>query len=108
MARQWILTGQEGFESSLEYQTDVKIPTAQELGPHDVLVKIEAASLNYRELVIAGPMVCAQKIEKATLTDNIRVLMVLSHRQLFQAVMGRASLRRLDLVLTNFTRETES
>ncbi|KAJ5685572.1 hypothetical protein N7536_008191 [Penicillium majusculum] len=56
MARQWVLTGQEGFETSLEYQQDVKIPSPHELGPHDVLVRMHAASLNYRDLVIAGPM----------------------------------------------------
>lgn len=57
MSRQWVLTGQEGFEASLEYQTDVYIPSSQELGPNQVLVRMHAASLNYRELVIAGPMV---------------------------------------------------
>lgn len=57
MARQWILTGQEGFETSLEYQQGLAIPSPQDLGPTDVLVKLHAASLNYRELVIAGPMV---------------------------------------------------
>ncbi|KAL3470329.1 hypothetical protein BJX99DRAFT_51479 [Aspergillus californicus] len=56
MANQWILTGQEGFETSLEYQQNLSIPTAQDLGPNEVLVKMYAASLNYRELVIAGPM----------------------------------------------------
>ncbi|OJJ59274.1 hypothetical protein ASPSYDRAFT_151909 [Aspergillus sydowii CBS 593.65] len=56
MARQWILTGQEGFETSLEYQQGLIIPSPQDLGPKDVLVKLHAASLNYRELVIAGPM----------------------------------------------------
>lgn len=66
MARQWVLTGQEGFETSLEYQTDVKIPTHQGLGHQDVLVKIEAASLNYRELVIAGPMVCHEEFPNLT------------------------------------------
>ncbi|KAF9892984.1 hypothetical protein FE257_012395 [Aspergillus nanangensis] len=55
MARQWVLTGQEGFETSLEYQSDVKIPSITELGPHEVLVRIHAASLNYRDLVIASP-----------------------------------------------------
>lgn len=64
MARQWVLTGQEGFETSLEYQQDVKIPSIHELGPHDVLVRMHAASLNYRELVIAGPMVCMPGIPK--------------------------------------------
>ncbi|KAI9159164.1 putative zinc-containing alcohol dehydrogenase [Paramyrothecium foliicola] len=56
MARQWILTGQEGFEKSLEFQKNVKIPSPGELGPNEVLVSLQAASLNYRDLVIAGPM----------------------------------------------------
>ncbi|KAM0328525.1 hypothetical protein ACHAQA_004932 [Verticillium albo-atrum] len=56
MARQWILTGQEGFDTSLEYQQDVPVPAATELSPNEVLVKLHAASLNYRELVIAGPI----------------------------------------------------
>ncbi|KAH6880379.1 hypothetical protein B0T10DRAFT_581660 [Thelonectria olida] len=56
MARQWILTGQEGFETSLEYHENVKVPLPEELGSNDVLVKLHAASLNYRELVIAGPV----------------------------------------------------
>ncbi|KAL4866972.1 hypothetical protein BDV12DRAFT_128520 [Aspergillus spectabilis] len=56
MARQWILTGQEGFETSLEYQQNISIPSAQDLASNQVLVKLHAASLNYRELVIAGPM----------------------------------------------------
>ncbi|KAJ0426696.1 hypothetical protein BJY00DRAFT_297704 [Aspergillus carlsbadensis] len=55
MARQWILTGQEGFESSLEYQENINIPSARDLGPHEVLVKLYAASLNYRELNISNP-----------------------------------------------------
>ncbi|KAH8893945.1 putative alcohol dehydrogenase [Thozetella sp. PMI_491] len=53
MARQWVLTGQEGFEISLEYQENVAIPSADELGPNEVLVRMHGASLNYRELVIA-------------------------------------------------------
>ncbi|KAL4987368.1 hypothetical protein BDW68DRAFT_188051 [Aspergillus falconensis] len=56
MARQWVLTGQEGFETSLEYQQGISIPSVHELGPNEVLVKMHAASLNFRELVIAGPM----------------------------------------------------
>ncbi|KAJ4132395.1 hypothetical protein NW754_015211 [Fusarium falciforme] len=56
MARQWILNSQEGFETSLEYQENVPVPSQAELGSNEVLVKIYAASLNYRELVIAGPM----------------------------------------------------
>jgi NADPH:quinone reductase-like Zn-dependent oxidoreductase len=57
MARQWILDSQEGFEVSLQYQENVRIPLKSELGAHEVLVKLHAASLNYREIVIAGPMV---------------------------------------------------
>ncbi|KAJ4316383.1 hypothetical protein N0V84_007898 [Fusarium piperis] len=56
MARQWTLTSQEGFETSLAYHENVPVPSQAELGPNEVLVKIHAASLNYRELVIAGPM----------------------------------------------------
>jgi NADPH:quinone reductase-like Zn-dependent oxidoreductase len=58
MARQWILNSQEGFEVSLEYQENVKVP---EIGPHEVLVKMHAASLNYREIIIAGPGVSSRK-----------------------------------------------
>lgn len=60
MARQWILTGQDGFETSLEYQENVPIPSADSLGANEILVKIHAASLNYRELVIAGPIVSSR------------------------------------------------
>ncbi|KAL2860970.1 zinc-dependent alcohol dehydrogenase family protein [Aspergillus lucknowensis] len=56
MARQWILTGQEGFETSLEYQENIRVPSPHELRPNEVLVKIFSASLNYRELAIAGPV----------------------------------------------------
>ncbi|KAF5253863.1 hypothetical protein FANTH_1324 [Fusarium anthophilum] len=54
MARQWILNDQQGFETSLKYETQVPIPSQDELGPNDVLVKLHAASLNYRDLVIAA------------------------------------------------------
>lgn len=57
MARQWILNDQEGFETSLKYETKVPIPSKDELGPNDVLVKLHAASLNFRDLVIAGSAV---------------------------------------------------
>jgi NADPH:quinone reductase-like Zn-dependent oxidoreductase len=57
MARQWVLNSQEGFETSLEYQVNVPVPTGDELGPHEVLVEIHAASLNYREIMIASPNV---------------------------------------------------
>ncbi|KAL4735126.1 hypothetical protein BDV11DRAFT_196661 [Aspergillus similis] len=56
MARQWVLNGQEGFETSLEDQQGINIPSVHDLKPNEVLVKMYAASLNYRELVIAGPM----------------------------------------------------
>jgi hypothetical protein len=61
MARQWILTGQEGFEKSLEYQDNISIPSVQDLGPHEVLVKLYAASLNYREINIAKPGVSSEE-----------------------------------------------
>jgi NADPH:quinone reductase-like Zn-dependent oxidoreductase len=57
MSRQWILEGQNGFETSLEYQEDVTLPSASELGPHEVLVTMHAASLNYREIMISSPEV---------------------------------------------------
>ncbi|KAI1744779.1 putative alcohol dehydrogenase [Xylaria scruposa] len=55
MARQWILNSQNGFENSLEYQKDTQVPSPSDLGPKEVLVKMFAASLNYREIMIATP-----------------------------------------------------
>ncbi|OIW31261.1 putative alcohol dehydrogenase [Coniochaeta ligniaria NRRL 30616] len=55
MSRQWILASQEGFDKSLQYQQNVKIPSPNELRPNEVLVRIHAASLNYREIQIADP-----------------------------------------------------
>ncbi|KAH7324278.1 putative alcohol dehydrogenase [Stachybotrys elegans] len=55
MARQWILARQEGFEASLEFKENLHIPSAKDLAPDEVLVKLMAASLNYRELVIPDP-----------------------------------------------------
>lgn len=46
----WLLTGQSG-PSSLEFKPEYELPP---LGPNDVLVRIHAASLNYRELAIAN------------------------------------------------------
>ncbi|KAI1348411.1 putative alcohol dehydrogenase [Xylaria sp. FL0043] len=63
MARQWILNSQKGFENSLEYQTNIPIPSTSELGPNEVLVKMYAASLNYRELLIATPGTIAGPIQ---------------------------------------------
>ncbi|KAH6646094.1 putative alcohol dehydrogenase [Truncatella angustata] len=55
MAHQWILNGQKGFEDSLEYQENVPIPLQSQLNHHQVLVKLYAASLNYREIAIPSP-----------------------------------------------------
>lgn len=52
MARQWILARQEGFEASLEFKENVSVPAPNELGRNKVLVKIKAASLNFRDLSI--------------------------------------------------------
>lgn len=46
--RQWTVDGKDGFDS-LKFHESAKIP---EMGDHDVLVKIHAASLNYRDLII--------------------------------------------------------
>ncbi|KAI0426242.1 putative alcohol dehydrogenase [Xylaria sp. FL1042] len=63
MARQWILNSQNGFENSLEYQTNIPIPSPSALGPKEVLVKMHGASLNYRELMIAAPGTLAGPIQ---------------------------------------------
>ncbi|KAK3334052.1 putative alcohol dehydrogenase [Cercophora scortea] len=55
MSRQWILASQEGFETSLQYQDNLPLPSATSLSPNSVLVKLHAASLNYREIQIADP-----------------------------------------------------
>lgn len=52
MARQWIIRQQAEFETSLEFEEDIPVPSPNELGPNEVLVRIKAASLNYRELQI--------------------------------------------------------
>lgn len=62
MARQWILNGQKGFETSLEYQESIKAPLAEDLSPNEVLVKMHAASLNHREIMVASPGVCCHNI----------------------------------------------
>ena len=46
---QYVLKSQNGFDS-LELEKDVELP---KLGPNDVLIQIQAVSLNYRDLVIA-------------------------------------------------------
>ncbi|KAM0227801.1 hypothetical protein ACHAP5_012102 [Fusarium lateritium] len=54
MARRWILDDQQGYDSSLRYEDNIPLPSNKELGPHEVLVKMHAASLNYRDVIIAG------------------------------------------------------
>jgi NADPH:quinone reductase-like Zn-dependent oxidoreductase len=44
----WILSSQNGIDS-LTFEEIAPVP---ELGPEDVLVKMHAASINYRDLVI--------------------------------------------------------
>ncbi|KAH7007572.1 hypothetical protein EDB80DRAFT_764432 [Ilyonectria destructans] len=52
MSRRWVLTGQKGFEESLKYEENVEL--SPEPGAHEVLVELHAASLNYREIVLAN------------------------------------------------------
>jgi hypothetical protein len=93
MARQWILTGQEGFETSLQYEENIPIPPADKLGPNEVLVEMHAASLNYRELIIAGPVVsrpCLSRCSRSVLT-SCRALTAPSLHLSFQLVMALVS-----------------
>lgn len=48
----WQVEGQNGFDS-LKFYKDMKLP---KLGENDVLVKLHAASLNYRDLIIPKKM----------------------------------------------------
>ena len=45
---QWVVKGKGGFDD-LVLEKDVQIPA---LGEHDVLVQVQAVSLNYRDLII--------------------------------------------------------
>ncbi|KAM5381808.1 hypothetical protein ACJZ2D_002798 [Fusarium nematophilum] len=47
--KQWVLRGANGFDS-LEFQPDAPVPP---IGDREVLVQIHAASLNFRDLIIA-------------------------------------------------------
>lgn len=47
--RQWVVKDKEHGFDGLELQSDIEIP---QLGDYDVLVKIQAAFLNYRDLSI--------------------------------------------------------
>lgn len=48
---QWVIKqfNKESFDKALEFQKDVPIP---ELGDNEVLVHIQAVSMNYRDLII--------------------------------------------------------
>ncbi|KAE9969224.1 hypothetical protein BLS_005443 [Venturia inaequalis] len=46
--KQWTVAGKSGFDD-LKFTTDAPVP---EIGDKDVLVKFQAASLNYRDLII--------------------------------------------------------
>jgi len=46
--KQWVVQGTDGFES-LKFEKDVQIPN---LGEHEVLIEVDAVSLNYRDLII--------------------------------------------------------
>ena len=47
--KQWVITsGEKGFDGLVSQEAQVP-----KLGEHDVLVKLHAASLNYRDLAIA-------------------------------------------------------
>jgi NADPH:quinone reductase-like Zn-dependent oxidoreductase len=60
--RAWSVTGfSKGNFESLALQENVALP---KLGDHDVLVQIEAVSLNYRDLII--PQVCESNKEWPT------------------------------------------
>ena len=43
MARRWILKGQTGWNATLEYQANLKVPLAHQLSSDNVLVEFYAA-----------------------------------------------------------------
>jgi len=49
---QWVITGKDGFDS-MKLEKDVKIP---EVGEHEVLLEVDAVSLNYRDIIIPKGM----------------------------------------------------
>ncbi|KAL4939317.1 hypothetical protein BDV06DRAFT_231108 [Aspergillus oleicola] len=68
----WHLTGQSGT-GSLKFDPEVPLPP---LGPHDVLVRIHAASLNYRDLAIAnGKLSLPLNPPKTPLSDGAGVVL---------------------------------
>ena len=52
MSRSWFAIGQDGLENSLKYKENVKVSSAAELGPNEVLVKMYSASIAYRDIHI--------------------------------------------------------
>ncbi|KAL2203222.1 NAD(P)-binding protein [Sarocladium strictum] len=76
MARQWTLAGQEGFEKSLQLNENAHFPSAEQLKLDQVLVRIHAASLNYRDVDVASPtsMVGAIKTPLAPACDGAGVV----------------------------------
>ncbi|KAF9871819.1 hypothetical protein CkaCkLH20_10753 [Colletotrichum karsti] len=50
LGQQWVVRSQQSDLSGLQFQENAPIP---ELGPSEVLVEVLAASLNYRDLVVA-------------------------------------------------------
>ncbi len=49
---QWVISSKDGFDK-MTLEKDVKIP---QLSEHEVLLEVDAVSLNYRDLII--PQVC--------------------------------------------------
>ena len=45
---QWVVSSKDGFDK-MKLEKDVKIP---QLGEHEVLLEVDAVSLNYRDLII--------------------------------------------------------
>lgn len=66
--KQWTITGTEKGFDGLEYG-DVQVP---KVGENEVLVKINGASLNYRDLII--PKVRSTRIRKVTNAEWLKTM----------------------------------
>ena len=66
--KQWTLQGQNGIESLVSGTAD--LPTG--LGDHDVLVKIHAASLDFRDIVLAKVSTLANETLLTLLISSTR------------------------------------
>jgi hypothetical protein len=107
MARQWKITSQEGWEKSLKYETDVQVPSPEELGEMEVLVKLHAASLNYRELMIPAVNVsCPDVVYRTSLTGAPRAIMALSPAPSSLVAMALAKSRQSEPVSRTSKSET--